>query len=130
MRSIPVLLLNAAIFCDVLQAQSGGPPSAEPDVAHTVLVVLTTRGLSLSHSQVKPGRVRFLLKNQTPLNTPALLISSLPNGGGPGASVSVEKPANGKKNGRTAFDAILNPGTYALSIRGVPGILGRIGVQP
>ena len=130
MRAIFIIVFSG-ILGPALQSQSGPPATpAEPDASRTVLVVLTTHGMSLSHSVVKPGKVRFLLANHTPLNAPALEITSAPTGGGSGIAAAVQQPANSESHNRRPYDATLSPGNYTISIRGVPGIAGQIRVQP
>jgi hypothetical protein len=128
-RMITRALIPIALIVGMASAQSpgqGGPL----DISRTVLVTLTTRGILLSHSQFRPGRVRFLLQNRTPLYSPELQVNSIPDGGGPGNSVVLEKPANSVRNGRASLDTTLPPGTFALQIKGIPGVRAQIKVQP
>jgi hypothetical protein len=111
MRNAIVLLIVCGQMCQSVRSQTANP-SNEPDLSRTVLVTLTTRGLSLSHTRVKPGKIRFLLDNRTPRRSADLQVSTA------GAAGAARMPKASRRN-RMTFDTTLSPGTYIVGIHGI-----------
>ncbi len=124
-RIRPVASLGVALFLSVaVIASQHCLAQTRPDF-NVVLVSITPRGIYLSHSQVKPGRVRFLIDNRTPLRKIVMQIRAAADS--PQANPIARVPTSVRK---AWLEATLAPGTYRLGIAAVPQADVQIRVIP
>jgi len=94
------------------------------------MVTITTRGTYLSHSSVKPGKVRFVIINRTLLTTAELQLNTGAVTKGAVGNVAVTKPDHPFLGSSPLFDAVLAEGTIGLGIKGFSGSQAQLKVQP
>jgi hypothetical protein len=120
--------------CHALGQSSGQSPvtskSEEPNPSQIVLVTVTPRGTYLSHSNVKPGKVRFVIINQTLLPTAELQLSTSADTKTNGAGIAVNRPEHPFLGSNPLFDAALAEGTVGLGIKGLGGFQAQLKVKP
>jgi len=89
----------------------------QKEEVNSVLVRITTDGLKLSHSRIRPGRVTFLVENMTPLSTASLDVVPVGNNGVRGLAAKLSENVMSRKS---KPQMVLTPGTYRLSLVNVP----------
>ena len=134
------LILAVAVFgilcVDGIAQIAGGASSntstaqgANAKIAY-VRVVISTRGISVSNSIVKPGSTRFIVENRTPLRNPEVQITPV---AGPGIQAAAGTPALSKftASSRRVFqDVTLSPGSYVVWLTAIPEQQISLEVQP
>jgi hypothetical protein len=115
--------------------QSTGQSGAAAEAAASspsqiVLVTITAHGTYLSHAAVKPGKVRFVIINQTLLPTAELQLSTSADTKTNGAGIAVTKPDHPFLGSNPLFDAALAEGTVGLGIKGLVGFQAQLKVKP
>jgi hypothetical protein len=90
-----------------------------------VVVLITTHGIQLSSSRVKPGPVTFLVVNRT--TAAAAEVEIVPAAGESAAVSRVQTEPNGRK---VAKEVPLASGVYTVRIKNVPSNKADISVAP
>lgn len=118
------LVSRRSLLAWVLTLSAAGQVAAQsrPEV---VLVVIGTNGIYLSHSRVKPGKVRFLVKNQTTVEPDLELVAEGQQQGKTGIKLTPDVRAR-----RSWQEATVVPGSYQLHLAAVPTNFTRITVAP
>ncbi len=113
--------LTVILFAALASPQSRTPLVSKADL-NVVRVTVRVEGLQVHPRTVKPGKVQFWIENRTLLSRPELSISSLRVVAGKEEREAKAKLEVRGTTRRTWVEATLTPGTYALSINGVPGL--------
>jgi len=118
-RGFLILLVSALTMLPIC---SYGQGQARPQ---SVLVTVTTRGIQLSSSTVRPGQVTFIIVNRTPAAT--LDVDITPTAVG----AALVSRVLGLRSGKRLPERVsLGAGTYAISVRTIPSNRSILTVAP
>jgi hypothetical protein len=104
-------------------------PQTPAEAARTVIVLATTRGITLSQGQVKPGKIRLILDNQTPRADLELELVGMA-GNGAERVVNLDKTVNGARSTRVTAEGVVSPGSYKIRLKQIPGMQAEVKVVP
>jgi hypothetical protein len=110
-------------------AQSVNPnaPKAEMNL---VKVELTVHGLQVHPAIVRPGRVRFLIENQTMIPNPQFILSTVRGSGVQAAKADVAKLERKSSGMSGVTETNLGVGEYTVTLQSAPQLKSQLAVRP